>query len=222
MWFVDIYFSTHFQQQQEIDCVFPTPPLSLSIGKTNVAISLLESPHGLKFENVYIFSKTLNQPKYRYLIKLLSSIKGIGVHTFSSNEDVIPPSKAKRNSIFIFDDLLCTKENLNHMKAYFTCGRHFHVDTLLLVQSYSHVCMHNVRDNVNILILFKCNLRHAKHVYHNFNCSDHMTFQQFCEMCSQCWKNKHGFLLIDTTSEVNHGRYRRNFDEFIRLKDTQL
>jgi len=40
-------------------------------GKTNVLISLLESPHGVRFENVY--SKSLQQPKYRYLENLLTS-----------------------------------------------------------------------------------------------------------------------------------------------------
>jgi len=28
-------------------------------GKTNVLISLLESPHGVHFENVYVYSKSL-------------------------------------------------------------------------------------------------------------------------------------------------------------------
>lgn len=36
-------------------------------GKTNVMIGLLESPNGLKFENVYLYSKSLFQPKYQYL-----------------------------------------------------------------------------------------------------------------------------------------------------------
>lgn len=34
-------------------------------GKTNVLISLIEDPNGLRFENVYVFSKTLNQEKYK-------------------------------------------------------------------------------------------------------------------------------------------------------------
>lgn len=31
-------------------------------GKTKVIIGLLEHPNGLKFENVYIYSKSLHQP----------------------------------------------------------------------------------------------------------------------------------------------------------------
>ncbi|XP_011860347.1 PREDICTED: zinc finger BED domain-containing protein 4-like [Vollenhovia emeryi] len=60
-------------------------------GKTNVLISLLESPHGVCFENVYVYSKSLQQPKYQYLEKLLTSIDEIDYFTFSNNSDVIPP-----------------------------------------------------------------------------------------------------------------------------------
>jgi len=68
---------------------------SSNCGKTNVLISLLDSPHGVRFENVYEYSKSLQQPKYQYLENLLlSSIDEIGYFTFSNNSDVVPPSKA--------------------------------------------------------------------------------------------------------------------------------
>jgi len=53
-------------------------------GKTNVLISLLESPQGVRFENMYIYSKSLQQPKYRYLKNLknlLAPIEEIGYFT---------------------------------------------------------------------------------------------------------------------------------------------
>jgi len=46
--------------------------------KTNVLISLLENPNGVHFENVYVYSKSLQQPKYRYLENLFTSIDEIG------------------------------------------------------------------------------------------------------------------------------------------------
>jgi len=49
---------------------------SSNYSKTNVLISLLESPHN--FENVYVYSKSLQQPKYWYLENLLTSIEEIG------------------------------------------------------------------------------------------------------------------------------------------------
>jgi len=79
-------------------------------GKTNVLIRLLKSPHDVRF--LYIYSKLLLQPKYEYLEHLLAPIEEIGYYTFSDNNDVVPPSKALLNSIFIFDDVSCDKQNI--------------------------------------------------------------------------------------------------------------
>jgi len=81
-------------------------------GKTNIMLSLIESPNELKFENVYIFSKSFYQHKYEYLEKLIKPIKGMGYHTFSHNEGVLDPNEAKNNSIMIFDDVACEKQDL--------------------------------------------------------------------------------------------------------------
>ena len=77
---------------------------SSNYGKTNALISLIESPHDVRFENVYVYSKSLFQPKYQYLEELLESINGIGYHAFSNNRDVIL-LKEVPNSIFVFDDV---------------------------------------------------------------------------------------------------------------------
>jgi len=80
-------------------------------GKTNFMLSLIESPNGLKFQNIYAFSKRLYQPKYKYLEKLIKPIKGMGYYTFSQNDEDLPPAKAKEKSIMIFDDVACEKQN---------------------------------------------------------------------------------------------------------------
>jgi len=71
---------------------------------------LLDSPNSVRFENVYVYSKSLQQPKYRYLANLFTSINQIGYFMFSNNSDV-PPSEARPNSIFIFDDVACDKQD---------------------------------------------------------------------------------------------------------------
>lgn len=86
-----------------IRCIICGPS---GVGKTNIIINLLESPNGLRFENFYIYSKSLFQPKYVYLQNLLSKIKGMGCFMFSSNDDVIPIEQVKPNSVFIFDDVI--------------------------------------------------------------------------------------------------------------------
>lgn len=113
-----------------IRCIMCGPS---NCGKTNIMLNLLEHPNGLKFENIYIYSKSLFQPKYVMLKKMLNSVKGIGYFAYSENEHVVPPNKAKRNSIFIFDDVACDKQN--HMRSYFSMGRHYSVDSFYLCQT---------------------------------------------------------------------------------------
>jgi len=105
--------------------------------KTNVLISLLESPHGVRFKNVYVYSKSLQQPKYRYLENLLTSIDEIGYFMFPNNSDIIPPSEARPNSIFVFDDVACNKQDV--VREYFSMGRHSNVDCFYLCQLYQNI-----------------------------------------------------------------------------------
>jgi len=53
------------------------------------------------------------------------SINEIDYFTFS-NSDVIPPSEARLNFIFIFDDVACDKQDA--VREYFSMGRHTNVD----------------------------------------------------------------------------------------------
>ena len=183
-------------------------------GKTNVLLSLLESPHGLRFENLYVYSKSLQQPKYIYLENLLTSIDEIGYYTFSNNSDVIPPSEALANSIFVFDDVACDKQDT--IREYFAMGRHSNVDSFYLCQTYAKIPKHLIRDNANLLILFKQDGTNLKHVYNDHVNTD-MSYENFCILCRKCWENKYGFLVIDKDSSVTCGRYRKGFNEFAIL-----
>jgi hypothetical protein len=180
-------------------------------GKTNVLISLLESPHGVRFENVYVYSKSLQQPKYRYLDNLLSSIDEIGYFTFSNSSDVVPPSEALPNSIIVFDDVACDKQDV--VREYFAMGRHSSIDCFYLCQTYARIPKHLIRDNANLLILFKQDGTNLKHVYNDHVNTD-MSYDEFCGLCRDCWRQKYGFVVIDKDSMLNNGRYRKGFNEF--------
>ena len=57
-----------------IRCIICGPS---NCGKTNVMLNLLCHKNGVRFENVYIYSKSLAQSKYVELKKFLDSIKEI-------------------------------------------------------------------------------------------------------------------------------------------------
>lgn len=196
-----------------IRCIVAGPS---NCGKTNVLITLLESEHGLKFENIYIYCKTLEQDKYKYLRKILEPIKGIGFYAFASSEKVIAPNQAKKNSVFIFDDVISDK-NQENIKQYFCLGRHRNIDCFYLTQTYTRVSKHLIRDNCNFLILFRQDDLNLKHVYNDMGVACDMKFEQFRRFCLECWREKYGFVVIDLDSNVNEGRYRKGFSDFLSL-----
>lgn len=194
-----------------IRCIVAGPS---NCGKTNAIVALLEHPNGIRFENVYVYSKSLYQPKYEYLATLLKPLKEIGYFPYSDSETIIPPAQAKENSVFIFDDVQSEKQAV--IRDYFSMGRHKLVDCFYLCQTYSHIPKHLIRDNANMLILFRQDELNLKHVYMDHVTSD-MAFDQFKALCALCWKDSYGFLVINKDCELPRGRYRKGFDKYIYL-----
>lgn len=201
-----------------IRCIISGPS---GCGKTNVLMSLIESKNGLKFENLYIYSKTLGQDKYRYLHDMLKPIKEIGFYTFSSTDDVLAPNEAKRNSIFIFDDVICDK-NQDSVRNLFCMGRHYQTDIFYLTQTFTKLSKHLIRDNSNFLIIFRQDDLNLKHIYNDFGVNCDMKFDEFRKFCLECWRDKFGFVVIDLESEPNNGRYRKNFSEFLQVNKNSV
>lgn len=195
-----------------IRCIICGPS---NCGKTNVLISLLEDPNGLRFENIYIYSKSLEQEKYKYLESILAPIDGMGFYTYSTSDEVIEPKNAKPNSIFIFDDVICDKQN--NIKSYFCMGRHRNVDCFYLTQTFTRVPKHLIRDNANFIILFKQDDMNLRHIYNDYAVACDMRFEEFRKMCNMCWREKYGFAVIDLDSEPNNGRYRKGFDSYVQI-----
>lgn len=194
-----------------IRCIIVGPS---NCGKTNVMINLIEHENGIKFENVYVYSKSLYQQKYVYLEKLLKPMKHIKYYPFSASENIMHPSEARPNSIFIFDDVSC--ENQQVIREFFSMGRHNKIDSFYLCQTYAKIPKHLIRDNANCLIIFKQDDMNLKHIY-----SDHVgtdtTFEEFKQMCASCWQKPYEFLTIFKDCNLNNGRYRKTFDCFIHL-----
>lgn len=187
-------------------------------GKTNVLLSLIENSNGLKFENIYIYSKTLDQEKYKYLGEILRPIKGIGFYTFSSSQNVLDPSQMKKNSLVVFDDVINDSGiNRDVVRNIFTLGRHRSIDVAYLVQSYTKLNKHLIRDNCNFVILFRQDDMNLKHVYNDFGVNSDMNFIEFKQFCLDCWREPFGFACISLEHGRDSGRYRKNFEQYLDL-----
>lgn len=184
-------------------------------GKTNLLMTLITDLNGLRFENVYIYSKSLNQPKYQFLKRIFEHVKDIGYYTFTDNESICDPREAKQNSIFIFDDIVCDKQD--KMREYFCMGRHNNIDSFYLSQTYSKIPKQLIRDNANLIVLFKQDFMNLHHIYADHVNTD-MSFEQFKSICNTCWnEDKYGVLVIDKDSDFTNGRYRKGFDCYINV-----
>jgi len=162
-------------------------------GKTNAVLALLTHPNGLRFE-IYVYSKSLNQPKYALLKRILDQVDGVTFFPFGEqHEKVLSPDEVRPSSVFLFDDVACEKQD--HIRNYFSMGRHKMVDCFYLCQTYTRIPKHLVRDNANLVILFKQDETNLRHVYDDHVNTD-MPYSQFREICLACWPN-HGFLVID-------------------------
>ena len=62
----------------------------------------------------------------------------------------------------VFDDVACDKQDA--IREYFMIDRHADVDCFYLCQMYAKVPKHLIRDNENLLILFKQDGNNLKHI----------------------------------------------------------
>ena len=55
-----------------IRCIIVGPS---GCGKTNLLLTLITAPNGLRFQNIYIFAKSLYQPLYMFLDQVMSGLQ---------------------------------------------------------------------------------------------------------------------------------------------------
>lgn len=159
----------------------------------------------------------MEQEKYQYLCGMLRTIKEIGCYTFSATDNVIDLNEMKKNSLIVFDDVINERSiNATVVRNIFTLGRHRNLDVVYIVQTYTSLKKQLIRDNANFIILFKQNDLNLKHVYSDFCVNADMSFEEFRKLCFECWREPFGFTSISLEHELNNGRYRKNFNEYLQ------
>ena len=143
----------------------------------------------IRFENVYVYSKSLQQPKYRYFENLFTSIDEI-LYVLQQQRCRSTKWGASKFSIFIFDDIACDKQDAG--REYFSMGHYSNVDCFYLRQTYARIPKHLIRDNANLLILFKQDCTNLKHVYNDHVNTD-MLYDEFYLLCRDCWQKNMDF-----------------------------
>ena len=107
-------------------------------GKTNTLMHMLCKPL-IYYDKIYLFSKNLQQPKYRTLLEKLETISEEAGYDIieESNDEIIPLDQLDNDNqkIVIFDDFVCER-NQKPLVQYFIGGRHKNCSVIYLSQSY--------------------------------------------------------------------------------------
>ena len=154
-------------------------------GKTYLMNHILHQ----KQEPIFIITKSLNQ---------YPNIK-------AQTSDEIQPLNEYENSVVVFDDMLLSKQESN-IDLFFTRGRHNNIDIYYISQSYFHLPKNTTRNNSNIIILFKQNLRDIILLFHDIAGLD-MNLDEWKQLCRKAWENDFDYLQIDRIAKIGNGRY---------------
>ena len=133
-------------------------------GKTNLLFYMITEPL-LFFDQIYLYSKYLQQNKYQYLLKKFEPLsKKYGYNIIeASNGDIIPLDDMDdgNQKLIIFDDYLCSgNKNNKEILNYFISSRNKNCSCIYLSQSFyktdktirlncSHLCIFDFPDNKN-------------------------------------------------------------------------
>lgn len=209
-------------------------------GKTNTLMNLLlenalDNKEYLDYNNLYIFSTTLEQPAYEVLKEgfehnltkkeIVKYIKDKEIHLtkekmeqkimvkyFDDPSKIPDPSEIDKNlkTLIVFDDILLEKQN--KVESYYTRGRHNNVDCIYISQNYTKLPKNTIRENTNLFILFPQDIRTLDYFYRD-HCTD-IKKEKFINFCNDAWDLEHGFVTIDLTRKKNNGKYRKMLEYF--------
>lgn len=212
---------TAYCKEQVDNRLLPYPLRSLIVGasgcgKTNLLLNFIYNKNGLVFNHLYVFSRSIEQPAYLELRKIYENLeKKLGVavgHFYSNCEDLVSVDECKSDSLVVFDD--CLLEEQTKIKEYFIRGRHKRISCIYLSQSYGRVDMQVVRNNVNLLCVFRQNKHYTKRIFEDIVGSD-MSYEEFARLCKSCWDEPFGFISIDVNRKVHEAKYRCKLNDIL-------
>ena len=162
----------NIKKREVVDSVKNNNNRTLIIGFSNCGKTYLMN-HILfqKQEPIFIITKSFNRyPKIK-----------------AQTSDEIQPLDHYENSTVVFDDMLLSKQESN-IDLFFTRGRHNNIDIFYISQSYFHLPKNTIRNNSNIIVLFKQTLRDIILLFHDIAGLD-MNSEEWKQLCRKAWEN---------------------------------
>ena len=96
-----------------------------------------------------------------------------------------------QNCCVVFDDML--DSNQKSIDPFFNRGKHNDLEVYYLSQSYFDLPKRTIRNNSNIIILFRQTLKDVEHIYRDIAGFD-MSYDELKSLCRESWKEKYNYL----------------------------
>ena len=176
--------------------------------KTKVVVSVNDNNRTLiiGFSNcgkIFLMNHILHQKQEPLFIITKSLNQYPNIEAQSSDE--IQPLNEYEISVVVFDAILQSKQESN-IDLFFTRGRHDNIDIYYISQSYFHLPKNTIRNNSNIIILFKQTLRDIILLFHDIAGLD-MNLDEWKELCRKAGKIDYDYLQIDRFAKIGRGSY---------------
>ena len=116
-------------------------------------------------------------------------------------EEIQPPDKLEKTkkNLIIFDDVV-NEKNQKIMEMYFTRGRHNKANVIYLSQSYFDLPLKSIRNNSNVLILFKLGKRDLSNIYYNL-LSSFIEKDEFETLYNFHFNKEYNYIFINLNSK---------------------
>jgi len=106
----------------------------------------------------------------------------------------------------IFDDIMTDKKQTTG-ENYYTRGRSCNCNSIYLSQNYTHLPLHTIKANANLMAFFKSSPLVVDQLFINFASVD-TSSDEFKSLCKKYWSRKYGYLVIDMSRDYNDAKYR--------------
>ena len=198
-------------------------------GKTNTLLNLINKHNNI--DQVYLYARDLNEPKYKFLIKKRedAGIKhlndpNIFVNKCSNKMDDVYEnihnynSNRKRKILIFFDDMIAdimtNKKFQAKIKELFIRCRKLNTSLVFITQSYFSVPEDVRLNSTHYLIMKINNKRELQNIA--INHSADIDYQDFIKIFRECIKEPYNLLTIDTKLPASDPlRFRKNLFDFL-------
>ena len=176
-------------------------------------------------DNIYLYVKDLNEPKYQFLIK---KCEDVGIKHLNdpkafieylacmddvyNNINVYNPNR-KRKILIVFDDMIAdiiTNKKFQHIiKELFIRCRKLNISLVFITQSYFSAPKEVRLNSTHYLIIKIHNKRELQQIA--INHSGDTDYKDFMKIYRKCTSEPYYFLTIDSTLPANNSlRFRKN------------